>query len=116
MILFIVKTIISALLIVLISEISKKYSFIGAALASVPLVSFLSFIWIYLETKNIEKISSMSKSIFWLVIPSLIFFIAFPFLLDKKVGFSLSMVISATLMIVCYFILLCILKLFNVTL
>ena len=61
---YVIKVLISAILIVVISEISKRNSLIGAILASIPLVSVLSFIWIYLDTKNIETISKLSISIF----------------------------------------------------
>ena len=66
---YIIKVLISAILIVGISELSKRSSLIGAILASIPFVSVLAFIWIYVDTKNVETISKLSYSIFWLVIP-----------------------------------------------
>lgn len=73
---YLIKVLISAILIVLISEISKRNSLISSILASIPLVSVMAFIWIYIDTKNLETISKLSISIFWLVIPSLILFIS----------------------------------------
>ncbi len=67
---YIFKITITAALIVLISEVAKRCSFIGAILASIPLVSVLAMIWLYIDTKDVTNISSLSISIFWLVIPS----------------------------------------------
>ena len=61
---YIIKVLISAILIVGISELSKRSSFVGAILASIPFVSVLAFIWIYVDTKNVETISKLSYSIF----------------------------------------------------
>lgn len=94
MIFYAVKVIISVLLIILISEISKKASIWGALCASIPVVSVLSFIWIYVETKDVQKIISLSYNIFWLVLPSLILFVAFPFFLKMKMNFSLSLILA----------------------
>ena len=44
---YIIKILISAILIVGISELSKRSSLIGAILTSIPFVSVLAFIWIY---------------------------------------------------------------------
>lgn len=65
---YILKVLLSAILIVAITEIAKKSTLMGGILASIPLVSVLAFIWIYVETKNIEIISSLSISVFWLVV------------------------------------------------
>ena len=68
MIYYALKVFISALLIVAIAEISKRSSLLGSLLASIPLVSVLAIIWIYVDTKDVEKISALSSSIFWLEI------------------------------------------------
>ncbi len=81
-----VKVAVSALVIVAISEIAKRSSFWGAALASIPLTSVLAMVWLQLETGNAERISSLSVGIFWLVLPSLVLFLALPALL--KLGWS----------------------------
>ena len=83
MIYSVIKIIITSLIIVAISEISKRSSFIGALLASLPLVSVLAMVWLYIDTKDVEKVSDLANSIFWLVIPSLAFFISLPLLLKK---------------------------------
>ncbi|MBI1337602.1 MAG: hypothetical protein GC164_11635 [Phycisphaera sp.] len=98
---YLTKLILSAALIVLVSEISKRYATVGGLLASLPLVSFLAMIWLYIDTHDVTKVSALSWSIFWLVIPSLTFFIALPLLL-KKLPFALSMALATIIMVGCY--------------
>lgn len=104
MIYYIVKILVTTVLIILISEISKRSTLIGSILASVPLVSVLAMIWLYVDTKDIQKISSLSTSIFWLVLPSLALFISLPVLLKKEFNFYISMGLSITITVSCYYL------------
>ena len=52
---YILKVAISAALIVAVSEISKRSTFIGALLASLPLVSVLGMLWLYLDTRDTAR-------------------------------------------------------------
>lgn len=110
---YLIKVLVSAVLITLISEISKRSSVIGSILASVPLLSVLSLIWLYVDTKDVKLISDLSKDIFYLVIPSLSFFIILPVLLKKQVPFYMAMLISLSVMVVLYFGMLGIMKYFK---
>jgi ABC-type xylose transport system permease subunit len=111
---YIIKVLSSSVIIVLITEISKKSSFWGSVLASIPLVSLLAFLWIYIDTKDIKKISELSTGIFWLVIPSLAFFISFPYLLKKSLNFYLALIISLLIMVILYFVMVYVLKKFGI--
>jgi len=73
-----VKILVSAVLIVLISEITKRNTQFGALVASLPVTSLLSFIWLYLDTGDSARIAALSTSVFWLVLPSLVFFVVLP--------------------------------------
>ena len=109
MIYYIIKVVISATLIVAISEVSKKSSLIGGILASVPLVSVLGMIWLYIDTQSSEKISQFSTSVFWLVIPSLSLFIVLPVLLKMKIHFYIALPVGLIIMIGCYYLMIYIL-------
>jgi hypothetical protein len=111
---YIIKLITSSIIIVAISEISKRSSLMGSILASIPLISFLAFIWLYIETKDVGKIADLSTGIFWLVLPSLSFFLLFPLLLKKNIQFYLSMCIATIVMVLSYFIMIYILKKFGI--
>lgn len=99
---YLIKVLISSVLIVLISEVSKKSGLLGGLFASIPLVSFLAITWLYIETKDVEKISRLSIDIFWLVLPSLSFFLIFPYLLRRQMLFGWAMLLSTVIMIILY--------------
>lgn len=111
-----IKLFISAGLIVIISEISKRSSLMGSLLASLPIVSVLAMIWLYLDTKNIQAVSLLSRDIFWLVLPSLILFLVLPLLLKYKINFYAALTIAASLTICGYFFMIIILKKFGIRL
>lgn len=110
MIYYIIKVLLSSVTIVAISEISKRSTTIGSILASIPLVSLLAFVWMYIDSKDTAKIAELSQGIFWLVIPSLLFFVLFPVLLKRNVDFWLSLGISLSIMVIGYFIMIFFLK------
>lgn len=104
MIYYVTKVAVTAVLVVLISEIAKRSSFVGAVLASVPLTSVLAMVWLYLDTGDVEKVSTLASSVFWLVLPSLALFIALPVLLGQGVNFYLSLAVSIGVTAICYWL------------
>jgi hypothetical protein len=106
---YLIKLFLSAAIIVGVSEVSKRSSLAGGLLASLPLVSFLGMIWLYLDTKDVEKVAGLSRSIFWLVLPSLSLFLVLPLLL-KRWGFAVSLSISTVVMLACYLLMVFVLK------
>lgn len=99
---YVIKILLTSALVVTISEVSKRSSLLGGLLASLPLVSFLAIIWLYLDTKDAGKVAALSSSIFWLVLPSLAFFLVLPPLLKLKLNFFLSFGLAAALMLASY--------------
>lgn len=98
-----VKVIVTAVLVVAISEIAKRSTFAGAVLASIPLTSVLALIWLYADTGDAEKAAALASGIFWLVLPSLALFIALPLMLRGGWPFGLSLAASIALTAACYF-------------
>ena len=111
---YILKILISALLIVAISELAKRSSLMGAIVASIPLVSIMAMIWLYIDTQDVEKISAFSVNIFWLILPSLVLFIALSVFLKIGWGFYVSLSISITIMIASYFAMIAALNYFGI--
>lgn len=104
----------SALLIYFISEVSKRSSLWGAILASLPFISIIAFIFLYEETKDLNKVSELSMGIFWLVIPSLALFIILSQALKRGMNFYPSLIISIIATILLYFGMTLILKKFGI--
>lgn len=78
MLTLLVKVLITAVLVVAINELAKRSSFAGALLASLPLTSLLALIWLYRDTGDAQQAANLAQGIFWLVLPSLAFFLVFP--------------------------------------
>lgn len=113
---YIAKVAITAVLVVLISEIAKRSSFVGAVLASIPLTSVLAMLWIYIDTGDVTKVTELASSVFWLVLPSLALFVALPVLLIQGVNFYLSLGLSIGVTAMCYWLMVVVLRYFNVEL
>ncbi len=101
---FIIKVVVTALVVAGISEIGKRSSVMAALLASLPLTSLLAFMWLYLDTKENEPVAQLSMDIFWMVIPSLAFFPVFSYCLRQNWSFVVSMLVSAGVTVGAYFL------------
>lgn len=110
------KVFLTAGLVVAISEIAKRSTVFGGIVASLPLTSLLAFIWLYGETGDTAKIASLSTSIFWYVLPSLVLFLTLPVLLGNGLGFWLSLAIASALTFAAYLLMSAVLARFGVTL
>ena len=116
MTLYLLKVFISALVIVAVTELSKRGgTFWGAVLASLPLTSLLAFIWLYAETRDATRVADLSWSVLWFVIPSLMLFVALPLLLKRGIGFAVALPTSVLLMVAAYLVTAAIVKRFGIT-
>ena len=117
MIWYLIKVVLSAILIVLISEISKKLPLLGSLIASLPLISVIGMIWMYGEKTDSEKIDSHSEGTFWYVLPSLPLFLVLPWLMRKwGISFPLALGIGVVLTGVLYLLMTRILAKFGMNL
>jgi hypothetical protein len=82
-----IKYCLSAAIVVGVSELSKRSPALGGLLASLPLTSYLAILWLYGETGDVTRIAVLAQSIFWLVLPSLVLFVALAWLLRQGVAF-----------------------------
>jgi hypothetical protein len=99
---FVIKVLLSALVVAAVSEIAKRSSTLGALLASLPLTTLLAMIWLYQETKDVSRVAELSGEIFWLVLPSLLLFIALPVLIRRGVSFYPALLLSAACTVIGY--------------
>ncbi len=113
---YIVKVLISAVIITVVSEVSRKTGYIGGLIASLPLTSILALFWLYNDTRDVEKVAELSTGILLFVIPSLTFFIVMTLLLRRGLSFYLTLVISSSVMLAGYAMFSSILQRFGVRL
>ncbi len=96
----IIKYLITAGIVVLVSEIAKANDKLGGFIAALPLITILALIWLHIENQPMTKIANHAYYTFWYVIPTLPMFLLFPYLLPKW-GFWLTLLacISFTLLV-----------------
>ncbi|MEQ1560506.1 MAG: DUF3147 family protein [Methyloglobulus sp.] len=112
---YLVKLLVSALVIVAVSEIAKRNSGFAALVASLPLTSMLAIVWLRVEGAQVAQIAELSSQIFWLVLPSLLLFLLFPLLLRQGLAFWLSLGLASAATILCYFLMIPLLRRFGVS-
>ena len=104
MVFFLIKTLITAIVVVIVAEIAKRSSLLAGLIVSIPLTTFLAMIWLYWETKDTQKIIDLSNSTLLMVIPSLTFFVFLPLFLKFNLSFIISMTSSVILTAICYWL------------
>lgn len=97
----IVKYLLTAGVVVLVSEMAKRSDKLGGLIAALPIVTFLALIWLHLENQSTEKIANHAWYTFWYVVPTLPMFLAFPILLEK-IGFWPALLASVGITFVCF--------------
>ena len=91
MLYLVTKTIVSAVLIVIIAEIAKRSPALGALIASLPLISVLGMVWLWRDTQDTARLADHAQATFWYVLPSLPMFLLIPFLLRSGAPFWLAL-------------------------
>lgn len=97
----IVKYLITAGVVVLVSELAKRSDKLGGLVAALPLVTVLTLIWLYVEQQPVSKIANHAWYTFWYVIPTLPMFLAFPVLLPR-LGFWPTLLACVVITMVCF--------------
>ncbi|PJG59546.1 DUF3147 family protein [Aeromonas cavernicola] len=101
MIWLIFKYMITAAMVVLISEVAKRSDKLGGLLAALPIVTLLVLVWMKLEGQHPQKIANHAWYTFWYVVPTLPMFLIFP-LLYQRYGFWLALMGCCALTIVLF--------------
>ncbi|UUX95552.1 hypothetical protein [Aquabacterium sp. J223] len=99
---YVAKVLVTAVVVVAVSEVGRRHAFWAAVLASLPLTSLLAFVWLHLGGGEAEQLARLSTGIFWLVLPSLVLFLLLPVLLRAGVGFWLSLGLSSAATVAAY--------------
>ena len=89
----VLKIVITALVIVTITEVAKLNDRIGGLIAALPFTTLIILFWLYYEDNSVEKISNHVSYTLLYVLPTLPMFLVFPYLINKF-GFYWSIFIS----------------------
>lgn len=97
-----VKAVLSALLIVAVSELARRSPGAGALLASLPLISVLGMIWLWRDTGDVGRMTEHAQATFWYVLPSLPMFLVIPALLKRGVAFWPALAVGCLVTVLLY--------------
>ena len=97
----ITKYLLTAGMVVFISEVAKRSDRLGGFIAALPLMTLLTLVWLYVENQPEEKIANHAYYTFWYVIPTLPMFLLFPHLLPK-LGFWMTMATCVVAAVICF--------------
>lgn len=96
----ILKYLITAGLVVLISEVARRSDKLGALIAALPMVTVLAMSWMFFELKGAqqtEKIANHAYYTFWYVIPTMPMFLLMPWMLRKGIHYGWSLLAGCAL-------------------
>ena len=113
----IIKVLITAIIIIVASEIAKEKSLLAGLIISMPTITVLALIWLYWDTHDIQQVKNLTNNTLLMILPSLTFFIFLPILLRFEINFIFSMIGAIVGTATCYWIYTLILnKYFNISL
>ena len=95
------KYLLTALVVILVSEVAKHSDRIGGLIAALPMVTVLTLIWLHVEQQPDAKIANHAWYTFWYVIPTLPAMLAFPALLPRF-GFWLTLAAYVAMTSLCF--------------
>lgn len=99
---FVVKAILSGIIIAAVSTLAKRQPALGALVASLPLISVLGMIWLWNEKPDAQNMAAHAEATFWYVLPSLPMFLVIPVLLRNGMSFWLALLLGCALTIMLY--------------
>ncbi|RAN79977.1 hypothetical protein B5P43_12205 [Bacillus sp. SRB_336] len=97
------KYLITAAVVVIVSEAAKRSDRLGGLIAALPLVTVLALIWLYVERQPQVKIANHAWYTFWYVVPTLPMFLAFPMLLPR-LGFWPTLLACVVITVACFWL------------
>jgi hypothetical protein len=102
MVFLIVKAGLSGLIVVIVSEVARRYPGWGGLIASLPLISLLGMIWLFGATRDPVRLASHSEATFWFVLPSLPMFLLIPRMLRHGWSFWWALAAGCLLTMLLY--------------
>ena len=93
------KILVTATIIVLVTEVAKLNDRIGGLIAAMPITTFLILFWMYYENVSENKISAHVNYTLLYLIATVPMFIIFSYSLDKF-GFWITILISIVLTLI----------------
>lgn len=103
MIYLLFKAFASGLIVAAASEVARRWPGIGGLIVSLPLVSLLTFIWVWRDTNDSERVAMLAQGAFWFFLPSMPMFLALPAMLRSGFSFwpAFALAVAGTAALYC---------------
>jgi len=102
---YLIKIIVATLVIVLVTELSKKDTKLAALLLALPIISFTAYTMIWFESKDVDRIAKLANENFIYVLPVMPVLPLFSWLLKHGYGYFTSLIMVIIVMIILFYLL-----------
>ena len=102
---YLIKIIVATLVIVLVTELSKKDTKLAALLLALPIISFTAYTMIWFESKDADRIAKLANENFIYVLPVMPVLPLFSWLLTHGFGYFTSIIMVIIIMIILFYLL-----------
>jgi uncharacterized membrane protein (GlpM family) len=101
----IIKLALSLIIILVATEIGKKFPSLAGLIAVMPLTGALVLVWVYLENKGDTHImQSFTKGALWGILPSILFFLMAFFCFRKQLSLPITVGLSFGIWLIAAFV------------
>lgn len=101
---FVVRAILSGLIVALIAMVARRNPAAGALIASLPIISLLSMIWLWRDTGDAARLADHAEATFYYVVPSLPMFLLIPWMLRHGSNFWIAIAAGCAVTILLYLV------------
>lgn len=96
------KGVIAGVLVVAATEASQRSTTAAAILVSLPLTSIIALAVLWNDTRDEQQVMDLSWAVLWIVLPSVVLFVALPLLMRVGLHFWVALPASCAIMAVAY--------------
>jgi uncharacterized membrane protein (GlpM family) len=101
----IIKLALSLIIILVATEIGKKFPSLAGLIAVMPLTGALVLVWVYLENKGDAQImQSFTKGALWGILPSILFFLMAFLCFRKQLSLPITISLSFGIWLIAAFV------------
>ena len=102
---FIIKLVISLCVILLCTQIAKKYPSLAGLIGVMPLTGALVMVWVFMDNSgDVATMTNFTKGALWGIIPSILFFITAFFCFKGKLNLPITLISSFAVWVAAAFV------------
>ena len=102
---YFIKILIAVLVIVFVTEVSKKDTKLAALLLALPIISFTAYTMVWFESKDTEKIAKLAHENFIYVLPVMPALPLLSWMLKQGYNYFTSLIVVIILMVILFYLL-----------